>query len=107
MEAAILFFVALGIGYWISVIFSHPAKKKIKLPHFRIKNIEILPNIRIHSRTKTYHFHHWLYMSALALLIIQWSDGIQQYMMQGVTIGCAIQGLRYPDRFKLRYPKLI
>lgn len=107
MALVILFIFSLTIGYYFSNLVSDPGKKKHKLPQIKIKNLEIMPNVRLHIRSKTFHIHHWVYWSVAAVLIVHFYDGVQQALFQGATLGGVIQGLRYPDRFKIRYPRQV
>ncbi|MBI2443528.1 MAG: hypothetical protein HYV40_06535 [Candidatus Levybacteria bacterium] len=106
MRTAIIFLVSFTIGYYIFLLFSHPGKKKHKLPNIRIRNVELLPNFKIHGRHKTYHIHHWVVLSlALAVGAFLYEGIIRSPLFNGVTVGGILQGLRYKDRFKIRYPK--
>ncbi len=110
MQTILLFSIALLAGYYLSLQFSHPSKNKKRLPCIKYKNIEFTPNFRIHSRTKTYWFHHWFYLSVLIVGTVLVYDNIMHYTTAkaaaGVAVGGIIQGLRYPDRFKFRHPRL-
>jgi len=106
MNSYILFLLSLSIGYFLFLVFSHPNKKKHSLPRVRYKNIELLPNFKIHFRTRTYHLHHWLLLSILTVGTLYVFDSFQHLMfVKGVAIGGIIQGLRYPDRFKFSHPR--
>lgn len=108
MGTVTLFFLSLLVGYYISLTFSHPKKKKHLLPSLRYKNVEILPNLRIHGKNKTYWFHHWVYYSILAFaLFVAFDSFSQMLVLKGYAIGGIFQGLRYPDRFQIRYPRLL
>lgn len=103
METIILFALSFIIGYYLFLVFSHPEKKKHKIPAIKYKNIEILPNCRIHFRSKTYHFHHWLILSVFVTGFFMVFDGMP--LVKGVAFGGILQGLSYKDRFKIRLPR--
>jgi hypothetical protein len=106
MRTAIIFLASFAVGYYLFLLFSHPEKKQHRLPKVRIRNIELLPNLKIHGRSKTYHIHHWVVLSiVLALGAFVYEGIIRSPLLNGVTIGGILQGLRYKDRFKIRYPK--
>lgn len=107
MSTIALFLLSLFVGYYLSLTFSHPKKKKYLLPTVRIKNLEIMPNLRIHYKNKTYWLHHWVYYSILfAVLVLSYDSFHQLMLIKGATLGGVFQGLRYPDRFKFRHPRL-
>lgn len=106
MRTAIIFLTSLLVGYYLFLMFSHPEKKQHKLPKLRVKNIQILPNLKIYGKHKDYHIHHWVLLSViLALGAFVYEGIIRSPLLNGVTIGGILQGLRYKDRFKIRYPK--
>lgn len=109
MQSILLFIIALLVGYYLSLHISHPEKKKSKLPHLKFWNVEILPNVRIHFRSKTYWFHHWFYLSVFIVGIVLVYDNFMYVTSAkaaaGAAVGGIIQGLRYPDRFKFRHPR--
>jgi len=114
MQSLFLFLIALCVGYYLSVYISQPIEKNgrslpNRLPTLRFKNIEILPNVKIHFRNKTYHFHHWFYLSVFTLAAVMMFDNWLHYTsakaIAGASLGGIIQGLRYPDRFKFRHPR--
>jgi hypothetical protein len=95
---------SIWLGYVLFLYLTHPAKKKDKIPQFRIWRIELLPNIRIHSRGKTYHIHHWAVLTLVTAVTLLNYEGFQYLtIIKGIAIGGIIQGLRYPDRFKFRH----
>jgi hypothetical protein len=109
MNTLLLFAIFLLAGYYLSLHISHPKKNKHRIPRIAYKNIEFMPNFRIHIGSKTYWLHHWFYLS----VIIVGAVLIYDNMMHSTTVKAAasaavggiIQGLRYPDRFKFRHPR--
>jgi hypothetical protein len=107
MGTLTIFLASLVLGYYLSLIISHPKRKHRILPQLRFKNLEISPNVRLHIGGKTYWFHHWVYLSVLIAVLFIAYDSFQQYMLlKGAALGGVFQGLRYPDRFKFRHPRL-
>ena len=115
MNSIFLFAIFLLLGYYLSVYVSKPVIKNgrpapNRLPTLRVKNIELLPCIRIHSKTKTYWFHHWFYLTVITLSLVLLYDNFIHYTTgkaaAGAAMGGIFQGLRYPDRFKFRHPRI-
>lgn len=107
MSTFALFILSLVVGYYLSLTFSHPKKKKHLLPCIRYRNIELTPNLRIHLGDKTYWLHHWVYYSVAVCALFFTLDSITQLMpLKGAALGGVFQGLRYSDRFKFRHPRL-
>ncbi|MEN9407324.1 MAG: hypothetical protein RLZZ455_540 [Candidatus Parcubacteria bacterium] len=108
MRTIIIFLVSFAVGYYLFLLFSHPEKKQHKLPRVKFKNIEILPNLKIHGRHRTYHIHHWVLLSVVvAVGALAYESLLKSPLLNGVTAGGILQGLRYKDRFRIRYPKQI
>ena len=104
MTGIFTFLFSIWLGYVVFLYLSHPDKKKHRIPQVRVWRIELLPNIRIHSRAKTYHIHHWLVLSLVTGITLLNYEGFQYLtIIEGMAIGGIIQGLRYPDRFKFRH----
>lgn len=115
MQSTILFAIALLVGYYFSAYFSTPVVKDGKvrpnrLPSLRIGNIELLPNVRIHLKNSTVHFHHWFYLTVLIVGAVVLYDNLMHFATAkaaaGASVGGIIQGLTYPDRFKFKHPRL-
>ena len=63
-----------SMGIATSWMFSAPKSPiKLKLPETEVKNVEILPNLKIRRRNHVYHVHHWVYrgFSTLHLLSLE------------------------------------
>lgn len=95
------------LGYLFFLYLSHPQKKKHKVPKISLgKHLDILPNVRLHKGKKTYHFHHWLLFTlAIAIPVIIYEQFPYPMIVRGMLVGGILQGLRYSDRFKFRYPR--
>jgi hypothetical protein len=100
MTGLFTFLFSIWLGYLLFLYFTHPAKKKHKLPRVQVWRVEISPNLRIHAKSKTYHIHHWAILTVFTAITLIHFEGFQYVsLINGVAIGGIIQGLRYPDRF--------
>jgi len=107
MQGILTFIISACVGYLFFLYFSHPEKKKNKVPKISIKNVDILPNFRIHAGSKTYWFHHWFLLSIVIAVPIVIGENFQFPMVvEGLLVGGILQGLRYPDRFRFRQPRI-
>ncbi len=90
---------AIG-GYILARVASHPNSKiNSKLPKIKLKNIYILPSLKISIKGKILHLHHWFNFTVLLCLSIFVTGGIlDSWLTRGFLIGGIIQGLRFPDR---------
>lgn len=101
------FILSVIAGYVVFLYLSHPEKKKHKVPKIGLWNIEFMPNFRVHIKSKTYHFHHWFVLALVILIPIILRDDFQYPMVfKGIVVGGILQGLRYPNKFKFRYPRV-
>ena len=108
MTGFFTFLFSVWLGYVLFLYFSHPDKKKHRVPRIGFWRIEILPNIRIHSRSKTYHIHHCVILSLVTVITLLNYEGLQFLtIFEGLAIGGIIQGLRYPDRFHFRHHPVV
>lgn len=108
MGTFLIFISSLLCGYYLALVVSHPKHRKGSLPSVRFKNVEILPNVRIHIGGKTYWFHHWAILSVLLVVMFIAYDSFQHFMLlKGAALGGVFQGLRYSDRFKFRHPRIL
>lgn len=89
-------------GFMVFTALSHPKSwVHKKLPQKRVRNVHVLPHIRIHRKDKTYHFHHWLVASALYLPLLALRKRIaRSHIFHGFILGSILQGLIYKDRFR-------
>jgi|SRR3989344_841200 len=93
----------IAFGFWFYKIFSHPLELKKKIPKIRfLKTVEILPNLRIHLKRHILHVHHWIFLSAIfILLLVITSSFTQLLLIKSFCFGGIVQGLRYKDRFRI------
>jgi hypothetical protein len=87
-------------------IFSHPKSRVTKkMPHTRIKRVEILPNLRIEVKNRFVHIHHWMLITPVYLFVQTKGSGIlQSDLLHGFLIGGIVQGLMFKNSLKLIYP---
>lgn len=93
-------------SFFLFHLISHP-KSKItrKVPHARIKRIQLLPNLRIEVKNRFVHIHHWMLFIPLYLFAQVKGSGIfQSDLLHGFLIGGIFQGLMYRKSLKLIYP---
>ena len=95
-----------SMGIATSWMFSAPKSPiKLKLPETEVKNVEILPNLKIRRRNHVYHVHHWVYISFFyASLFVFRKPFTGKRFIHGFVLGLIVQGLTYKDRFSLKYP---
>ncbi|MGH7245557.1 MAG: hypothetical protein ACREGI_01335 [Candidatus Levyibacteriota bacterium] len=97
--------IGTGIGFGLFWLTSHPKSKlHRKLPVKKIKQLHIMPNIKIEGKEKTYHFHHWMLLIILYLPFMMKKRFRKSKMLNGIVLGGVLQGLRYKDRFQFSYP---
>ena len=97
--------IGAASGFLFFTAFSHPKSWVHKrLPHKKVKNIHVLPHVKLHKKDKTYHLHHWLLASALYLPFLALKKSIRKSsLFHGFIAGSILQGLIYKDRFRFTY----
>lgn len=106
MQALYTLAAALG-SFALCEILTHPnAKIRKKSPNIRIKWLELMPSIRILTRKRVIHIHHWVHLSLLLVVSFVFiQDGIlSTWTAKGAMLGGVLQGLRFPDR-GIVYPR--
>jgi len=95
-----------GFGYYLFKATSRPSSKlHRRLPTKRIKNVELLPSIKIERRNKEIHLHHWLNLASLYIyLLTRRRKYLHHQFLNGFILGSIYQGLTYKDRFKIIRP---
>lgn len=98
--------ISFVAGYIFFLLSTSPKKYKRKLPNFNFWRLDILPCLRIKIRGKWLHIHHWTWLGvALAAVINSTGNWFESHLiLKGILSGGLIQGLTYPDRFKLFEP---
>ncbi|MEK7521427.1 MAG: hypothetical protein AAB599_01335 [Patescibacteria group bacterium] len=76
-----------------------------KIPEIKLhKRIQVSPSVRVFTRTRVIHFHHWFNCLVLLCVSIYSSGGfIDAAFTKGVLIGGILQGLSMPEARKLVY----
>jgi hypothetical protein len=99
--------VALGVaaGFAVFWLASHDKSPlKAKLPEKKLKNLALLPNIKIIKEDTHIHFHHWFNITSIyALLYWKKRNILSNKLLNGFLIGSIMQGLSYDDRFSFVY----
>lgn len=99
--------VAIGAaaGFALFWLASHEKSPlKAKLPQKNIKNLSILPNIKIKREDKHIHLHHWLNIASIyGLLYWKKRNLLNSKLFNGFLMGSIFQGLSYDDRFSFVY----
>lgn len=95
--------VAIGAAagfalFWIASHKRSPIHQK--LPVKKIKNLSLLPHIKISRKEKDLHLHHWFNMGAVYMLLY-WKkrNVLGNKLLNGFLVGSILQGLSYEDRF--------
>lgn len=99
--------VALGAAagfalFWFASHEKSPLKSR--LPEKKLKNIALLPNIKIIKDDKHIHLHHWLNITSVyGLLYWKKRNLLGNKLLNGFLMGSIFQGLSYEDRFSIIY----
>ena len=96
--------VGLVAGYILSHHLSHPNGRARKhVPIVRLTRIQVLPNLLIATKNKTWHIHHWAYIPAFYLPLIAIVRSLaNSHWLNGFVLGSIIHGLTFSDRFKFK-----
>ncbi|MBP9719502.1 MAG: hypothetical protein KBD46_03450 [Candidatus Levybacteria bacterium] len=99
--------VTLGAAAGFALFWAASHEKsplKAKLPEKRIKNISILPNIKISRKEKDIHLHHWFNIASVyGFLYWKKRNMLGNKLLNGFLMGSIFQGLSYKDRFSFIY----
>lgn len=69
------------------------------MPHFRIKNVHLSPEVRLIVANHSIHFHHWMIFGMILLIFVMLTGIIRSDLITGFLSGSTIQGLTFGDRF--------
>lgn len=98
------------MGAVTSWVLSAPNKSsgENRLPQLKVKNVEILPNVKIKRKEESYHIHHWMYFSVFyaSLMFIRRPFAGKKFV-KGFVLGLIFQGFSYKDRLQIREPHKI
>ena len=64
--------------------------------------MEFLPSLKIRLKNHIIHIHHWIFLSAIFVVLITFTAGFAQLLFfKSFCLGGIIQGITYSDRFKI------
>ncbi len=85
---------------------THPTSKFwYRIPNIKLHDrVHLSPSIRLFTRTRVIHIHHWFYCSVLLGVSVYASGGfIDAMFTKGLLIGGIIQGFTMPEARNLIY----
>ena len=97
--------LGVGVGFLLFWVTSNP-KSPVhkKLPPRKIKNVHLLPHVKIVRRDTAYHLHHWFNMTSLYIgYMVLKRRMIRSKLLNGFIVGSIMQGLIFPDSFRFRH----
>jgi len=99
--------LALGLAYFVlgALMCALWSVFIFYMPGLRIKNVELFPSIRIHIRSRVWHFHHKFYFSIILIVsfFVDWSL-FQAFPIRAFLAGGVLKELIFPPRID-RYPR--
>lgn len=114
MQTFFIFAITFLVGFYASKYFTTPVfrdgkKHPNRLPAIRIWRLEVLPRFGFHTNKSLILLHHWVYLPIVILGALILYDNIMHLttfkLATGASMGSAIQGLTYPDRFQFKHPR--
>lgn len=96
-------YLMFGLSIILGYIFNRSLSKQggvinKKLPHIKIKFLQIGPNIKLHFRNKSLHIHHWITYSIVLIITLTFNAGfLDTVISKGILVGGILQGLSFPD----------
>src|SRR4030042_7041843 len=92
------FIITIFISYMIFDIVTDPKSSIHKrLPKFKIRWFQFLPNIRIHVKGRVIFLHHWMNLSIILVITIIISGGLFDSLFpKGLLVGGILQGFTFP-----------
>lgn len=97
----IIFTILSAIAGYLSFEFTSKPGSRIygKVPQIKLKNIQLMPNVKIIIKGRVIHLHHWLQFTILLCISIFVTGGIlDSWLTRGFLFGGIVQGLKFPDR---------
>jgi hypothetical protein len=91
--------VSVFLGYLLNRSISKSGGKINKrLPHIRIKFLQIGPVLKIHFKNRSLHIHHWITYSLILIVTFTTNTYILDTLFsKGLLVGGILQGLTFPD----------
>ncbi|HVZ59129.1 MAG TPA: hypothetical protein VG935_05240 [Patescibacteria group bacterium] len=114
MQTFIILALTFLAGYYGSKYFTTPVVKNgqsrpNRFPTFHIGRIQILPRFGFRAKNSVILFHHWFYLPIFIIGAVVLYDNIVHLtsfkIATGASVGSALQGLTYKDRFKFKHPQ--
>lgn len=103
MENALKVTLGLLGGFALFRTIAHPKSPvNKKIPHKRVKNFTFMPHMKYHHKDTVYHFHHWLNLGALYLVLLKYRR-FRSKLLHGFLLGSILEGLTYTDSLRLKY----
>ena len=92
--------LSVAVGFITFNITSTPGSKfNRRVPTLKIKNVQLLPSVKITLKGKIIHLHHWLQFSILLFISVVITNGfLDSPIVRGFLVGGMAQGLKFPDR---------
>lgn len=107
VKNSLLIGAGAALAFVVFRMTSHPTSKVHKaLPSKNFKNLHVLPHVKIVTKDKTYHLHHWMTFSLLYWRLFLKKKMFRSKLLHGMMLGSIFQGLTYKDRFQIRYKNL-
>lgn len=86
-------------GYFYWKLTTTPGSKiNRRVPKVKIKNVQILPSLKITVKGRIIHLHHWVWLTILLCVSFIGPWWLDTWAARGFMVGGALQGLRFPDR---------
>jgi hypothetical protein len=103
MPSILVFSGSGAIGYFLFNVLSHPnSRVKNRIPHVKLKWVQLTPNIRIYARGRVIIMHHWMNLSIILVISILVNQGFLDLLStKGILLGGIVQGFTYPDWRKI------
>lgn len=78
-----------------------------KIPSKALRNVSLIPHLKIQRKDKEIHMHHWVnFALAYGFIAIKKRHLLKRHAFHGFIIGSILQGLTYKDRFKVVRPRI-
>lgn len=103
----LLFIASSTLSYWFFKIMTHPnSSAKKRLPTFKLKSFQLLPNIEIHVKGRIVHVHHWMALSVVLIIsVIVDQRFLDALYTRGFLVGGIYQGFTFPDWKQILFKK--
>ncbi len=90
------------LGFSLFRAFSLPGSEiNKKLPKLKIYIFELFPRFKIKFEKRVLHIHHWIFLSAVFVLLMVSTSFTQLLIVKSLCLGGIIQGFTFKDRFTI------